>query len=151
MVRIFSAGADAGIPSERAPIDPESRDEVRGSGVGGASRGERLGRLVPRHHHADIGAIAHPLEMDMPDVVVGVAAGLGEGIAEPDERLVALYTFIGQLDPLNRALILLYLEDRSYIEMAEILGISETNVATKISRIKQKLRGQMTTAETTGA
>ncbi|QRP64918.1 sigma-70 family RNA polymerase sigma factor [Rhodanobacter sp. FDAARGOS 1247] len=77
--------------------------------------------------------------------------GGGEGIAEPDERLTALYAFIGQLDPLNRALILLYLEDRNYTEMAEILGISETNVATKISRIKQKLRGQMTAAQTTGA
>jgi RNA polymerase sigma-70 factor (ECF subfamily) len=65
-------------------------------------------------------------------------------MAEPDERLSELYRFIGQLDPLNRALILLYLEDRNYAEMAEILGISETNVATKISRIKQKLRGQMT-------
>ena len=70
--------------------------------------------------------------------------GGGEAIPEQDERLTALYAFIGQLDSLNRALILLYLEDRSYTEMAEILGISETNVATKISRIKQKLRGQMT-------
>jgi RNA polymerase sigma-70 factor (ECF subfamily) len=77
--------------------------------------------------------------------------GGGEGIAEADERLVALYAFIGQLDPLNRALILLYLEDRSYTEMATILGLSETNVATKLGRIKQKLRGQMTAAETTGA
>jgi RNA polymerase sigma-70 factor (ECF subfamily) len=77
--------------------------------------------------------------------------GGGEPIAEQDERLQALYAFIGQLDPLNRALILLYLEDRSYGEIAEILGISETNVATKISRIKQKLRGQMTAATTTGA
>ena len=75
----------------------------------------------------------------------------GAAIAEPDERLIALYAFIGQLDPLNRALILLYLEDRNYTEMAQILGISETNVATKISRIKQKLRGQMTVAATTGA
>lgn len=73
----------------------------------------------------------------------------GEAIAEPDERLAELHAFIGQLDPLNRALILLYLEDRNYTEMAEILGISETNVATKISRIKQKLRGQMTAS--TGA
>jgi RNA polymerase sigma-70 factor (ECF subfamily) len=32
------------------------------------------------------------------------------------------------------------------VEIAEILGISETNVATKINRIKQKLRGQMTAA-----
>ncbi|TCV93189.1 RNA polymerase sigma-70 factor (ECF subfamily) [Luteibacter rhizovicinus] len=70
----------------------------------------------------------------------------GEPIAEHDERLTALYAFIGKLDPLNRALILLYLEDRSYTEIADILGISETNVATKISRIKQNLRGQMTTA-----
>lgn len=75
--------------------------------------------------------------------------GGGETIHEEDERLTTLYAFIGQLDPLNRALILLYLEDRNYAEMAEILGISETNVATKISRIKQKLRGQMTA--TTGA
>jgi RNA polymerase sigma factor (sigma-70 family) len=77
--------------------------------------------------------------------------GGGEPIPEQDERLTALYAFIGQLDPLNRALILLYLEDRSYTEMAEILGLSETNVATKISRIKQKLRGQMTAAQATGA
>ena len=77
--------------------------------------------------------------------------GGGEAIPEQDERLTALYVFIGQLDPLNRALILLYLEDRNYTEMAEILGISETNVATKISRIKQKLRGQMTAVEITAA
>ncbi len=70
---------------------------------------------------------------------------------EPDERLGALYAFIGRLDAINRALILLYLEDRSYAEMAEILGISETHVATKISRIKQKLRGQMTGVATIGA
>jgi len=77
--------------------------------------------------------------------------GGGESIAEPDERLTALYAFIGELDELNRALILLYLEDRSYGEIAEIIGISETNVATKISRIKQTLRGQMTAVEPIGA
>ena len=69
--------------------------------------------------------------------------GGGEGIAEQDERLTALYAFIGQLDPLNRALILLYLEDRNYGEIAEILGISETNVATKISRLKQRIRNEI--------
>lgn len=62
---------------------------------------------------------------------------------ERDERLVALYAFIGELDPLNRALILLYLEDRAYAEIADVLGISETNVATKIGRIKQALRKRM--------
>ncbi|SRR5581483_3870872 len=74
-----------------------------------------------------------------------------EGIVEQDERMEALYTFINQLDRLNRALILLYLEDRSYEEIAEILGISVTNVATKISRIKQKLRNQMTGVAPAGA
>lgn len=72
-------------------------------------------------------------------------------VSQPDQRLAALYAFIGQLDPLNRALILLYLEERSYAEIAQVLGISETNVATKIGRIKQKLRGQMTAAAPTGA
>ncbi|GLQ98118.1 RNA polymerase sigma factor [Dyella mobilis] len=74
-----------------------------------------------------------------------------EPMPEPDERLTALYAFIGQFDPLNRALILLYLEDKSYAEIAQILGITETNVATKIGRIKQTLRGQMTGAASTGA
>ncbi len=37
---------------------------------------------------------------------------------------------------------LLYLDDQSYKEIAEIVGISETNVATKINRIKSKLRNQ---------
>ena len=72
-------------------------------------------------------------------------------VSAPDERLAALYAFIGKLDPLNRALILLYLDDRSHVEIAQVLGISETNVATKIGRVKQKLRGQMAAAAATGA
>ncbi len=87
-----------------------------------------------------------PLQMHHLETVGGV-----EEIAEPDERLSELYAFIGKLGPFTRALILLYLEDRNYSEIAEILGISETNVATKISRIKQTLRGQMTGTVTTGA
>jgi len=79
------------------------------------------------------------------------ALGGGEPIAEQDERLAALHIFIGEFDALNRALILLYLEDKSYAEIAEILGISETNVATKLGRIKQRLRGQMTATETIAA
>lgn len=59
---------------------------------------------------------------------------------ELDERIALLRRFIDQLDPLNRALLLLYLDERSYREIAEVLGISETNVATKISRLKQRVR-----------
>ena len=59
---------------------------------------------------------------------------------EPDERVRVLHNFIDQLDALNRALMLLYLEDRSYREIAEVLGITKTNVATKINRLKQRIR-----------
>jgi RNA polymerase sigma-70 factor (ECF subfamily) len=59
---------------------------------------------------------------------------------EQDPRLSALYAFIDRLDVFNRALLLLYMEERSYQEIAEILGITETNVSTKISRLKQRIR-----------
>lgn len=47
-----------------------------------------------------------------------------------------LYQFINELKPLDKALVLLYLEDTPQREMAEILGLSETNISTKIHRIK---------------
>ncbi|HKZ11957.1 MAG TPA: sigma-70 family RNA polymerase sigma factor [Rhodanobacteraceae bacterium] len=80
------------------------------------------------------------------DVHLDTVAGTGdvqEASMEKDERIAALHAFIAQLDALNRALVLLYLEDRSYAEIADVLGISKTNVATKLSRIKQRLREQL--------
>ena len=62
---------------------------------------------------------------------------------EPDDRIRELYRVIGQLDAFNRALLLLYLEGRAYREISEILGISETNVATKLNRLKRRLRNEM--------
>ncbi len=59
---------------------------------------------------------------------------------ELDYHLKLLQEFIHNLNELNKALILLYLEEKSYEEIAEILGITKTNVATKISRIKFKLK-----------
>lgn len=72
---------------------------------------------------------------------------IGADIAESteQERIYCLQRFIAQLDTLNRALMLLYLEDHSYREIAEIVGISETNVATKISRLKQRIREDINT------
>lgn len=55
-------------------------------------------------------------------------------------HLKLLQKFIHNLNELNKALMLLYLEEKSYEEISEILGISKTNVATKISRIKLKLK-----------
>lgn len=59
---------------------------------------------------------------------------------EPDERIQVLRRFIAELDDLDRALVLLYLDERSYREMGDVLGITETNVATKLSRIKERIR-----------
>ena len=65
------------------------------------------------------------------------------GPAEDDERARLLHAFIERLDSLNRALLLLYLDDHSYRDIAVILGVTETNVATKISRLKQRFAREM--------
>ncbi len=62
---------------------------------------------------------------------------------EADEQLRALYAVIDRQSPMDRALLLLWLEDRSQREIAEIIGISESNVATKLNRLKQRIRRQL--------
>ena len=57
-----------------------------------------------------------------------------------NEMLKQLYRMINQLGQLDKSIILLYLEDKSYEEIAEITGLTVTNVATKLSRIKDKLK-----------
>lgn len=54
--------------------------------------------------------------------------------------LKELYYLIGQLGQLDKSIILLYLEEKSYEEISEITGLTVTNVATKLNRIKEKLR-----------
>ena len=56
------------------------------------------------------------------------------------EMLRQLYRMINQLGQLDKSIILLYLEDKSYDEISEITGLTVTNVATKLSRIKDKLK-----------
>jgi RNA polymerase sigma factor (sigma-70 family) len=63
--------------------------------------------------------------------------------AESDERISLLRQVIASLAPLDRGLMLLYLEDHSYRQIAAILGITETNVATKLNRLKQRVREEM--------
>ena len=60
--------------------------------------------------------------------------------AQDDGPSSLLRELIGRLSPLERALMVLYLDDRPHAEIASILGISRTNVATKIGRIKERLR-----------
>ena len=59
---------------------------------------------------------------------------------ELQERVAFLHRFIAELGELDKALMILYLEERSYKEIAEVLGLTETNVATKLSRIKDRLK-----------
>lgn len=56
------------------------------------------------------------------------------------EMLAELYRLINKLGQLDKSIILLYLEEKDYAEIAEITGLTTTNVATKLSRIKDKLK-----------
>ena len=78
-----------------------------------------------------------PLDPDLHDA----------GTAPPDlvaaERVRALTVAIRQLEPLDRALVLLYLDDRSHRDIAAVLGLSESNVATKLHRLTRRLRERL--------
>lgn len=63
-----------------------------------------------------------------------------ENETELDYNIKLLQEFINNLNELNKALMLLYLEEKPYDEIAQIIGITKTNVATKISRLKLKLK-----------
>ena len=60
--------------------------------------------------------------------------------SEHERHLILLEQFIHQLKEIDKALMILYLEDKSHAEIAEILGISVSNVGTKIGRIKEQLK-----------
>ena len=57
-----------------------------------------------------------------------------------DERLEYLYQFIGQLKPIDKAIMILYLEGCSQKEISSVMGMSETNVSTRKSRINNKMK-----------
>lgn len=65
-----------------------------------------------------------------------------EGDAGDDthmRQLRRLYQLISGLSPLDKALILMWLDEKPYEEIAELSGLSRGNVATRLRRIKQKL------------
>lgn len=57
-----------------------------------------------------------------------------------DEALNHLYEAIKKLSEVDRAVILLYLEEKPYQEIAEIIGTKPNNIAVRISRIKERLK-----------
>lgn len=67
----------------------------------------------------------------------------GAASHETNQDLRALYRIIARLAPLDRALLLLYLDDYGHREIAEVLGISVTNVATKLTRLRQRIRDDL--------
>ena len=67
-------------------------------------------------------------------------------IEQPDSsHSEILYQCIDELNQLNKAIILLYLDGNSHDEISDITGISKTNVGTRISRIKEQIKNLVTT------
>ena len=81
---------------------------------------------------------AVPLDDDLHDMADSSATD-----HENENHLRLLQAFIARQPPLDRALLLLYLEERPQREIAEILGITESNVSTKIGRLKQRIRDEL--------
>ena len=81
---------------------------------------------------------AVPLDEQLHDIADANAAD-----PETEQHLRLLQQFIAKQAPLDRALLLLYLDERGQSEIAEILGISESNVSTKIGRMKQRIRNEL--------
>ncbi len=67
-------------------------------------------------------------------------------IEQPDSsHSEILYQCIDELNHLNKAIILLYLDGNSHDEISDVTGISKTNVGTRISRIKEQIKDLATT------
>ena len=60
-----------------------------------------------------------------------------------DDRIQLLYEHIQRLKPVNRAIMLLHLEGNDYEEIASIMGVTSTNVGTRLNRIRKKLKSQI--------
>ncbi len=57
-----------------------------------------------------------------------------------EQQLSLMYQAIRQLGDIDKALVFMYLEDKNYSEISEVLGITEVNARVKMNRIKTKLR-----------
>lgn len=74
---------------------------------------------------------------------LGISIDPGFDIADtPDDstgRIKELYRLISQLEPFDKALVTLWLDEKPYDEISSILGISKANVATRLHRVRAKL------------
>jgi len=60
-----------------------------------------------------------------------------------EERIKILHNHIKELNTVEKGVILLYLEGKSYDEISSITGFTSSNVGTRLNRIKQKLKSQI--------
>lgn len=80
------------------------------------------------------GSFQAQLEQSLPDTPYD---------ATSDEQLAALHHAIAQLNPADKALIVLYLDGLSYADIAQVVGITENNAGVKLNRIKTKLKAML--------
>lgn len=73
--------------------------------------------------------------IDLPDTIA----------PDDEERYRLMYELIGRLSDMEKALVMLYMDDYSHQQIAEIMGISLSNVGTRLGRIKEKLKKQAQT------
>lgn len=73
----------------------------------------------------------------------GSPAFIDEGGDATTHALELLYAAIRTLDPLDRSLVLLQLDGVSYAQIAEIHGLSESNVGVRLKRLKHKLTARL--------
>jgi RNA polymerase sigma-70 factor (ECF subfamily) len=93
-------------------------------------------------HRKDKPRRAH--QQPLLDVQVLASDGADSALrAQQQEIVEQLYAAIHQLPKADAALVLLYLDELSYREMAEVLGISESNVGVKLNRAKKALSALM--------
>ena len=86
--------------------------------------------------------VSNPLSTDLLHFVDTTLVG------ETEKNIDFLQKFITELKELDKALMLLYLEEKPYKEIAEIVGITESNVATRIGRIKLILKQKFSNIQT---
>ena len=79
-------------------------------------------------------------ETDTKGLVVQLLNKMLEEPEQMEEELREMYALIRRLGPLERTVVLLYLEENSYQQIADITGLTLCNVATKLKRAKIKLR-----------
>lgn len=98
---------------------------------------QQRGRRLRQRHHADV----------EPGHIEALAA-TGD-TAEDAAQLAQLHALIHSLPAMDRALLLLHLDDYSHQQIGEVLGITASNAATRLHRLRQQLRQQVNPTATT--